>query len=212
MHYLFDFDGTLADSMPTWAGFHIDMLKEYGITVPNDFVKTITPLGNIRASQHTINLGVSLTLDEYLQRMHVVLSDRYGNKIPLKKGVERTLKALVAEGHKVHVLTASPHKYIDPCLLRTGVYDLFDKVWSIDDFGYPKSETIIYEEAAKRLGASVSDCIFVDDNLTCVRTAKKAGMTVVGIYDETSSSLVEEIKVSADRYIYEFDEIIDMKL
>ncbi len=211
MHYLFDFDGTLADSMPTWAGFHISMLKEYGISCPDGFVKTITPLGNVRASEYTISLGVDLTLDEYLSRMQVVLSEQYGNRILLKKGVERTLKALIERGHTVHVLTASPHKYIDPCLKRNGIYGLFDKVWSIDDFGYPKSEVIIYEEAARRLNAELSDCVFVDDNLTCCTTAKKAGMKVVGIYDETSSNLVEEIKAASDRYVYGFDEIIDIK-
>ena len=211
MHYLFDFDGTLADSMPTWAGFHISMLKEYGIPCPDGFVKTITPLGNIRASEYTISLGVDLTLDEYLARMQVVLSEQYGNRILLKKGVEKTIRHLISKGHTVHVFTASPHKYIDPCLKRNGIYELFDKVWSIDDFGYPKSEVIIYEEAAKRLGVQVSDCVFIDDNLTCCLTGKKAGMTVIGIYDETSSNLVEDIKNASDRYVYEFDEIIDIE-
>ncbi len=211
MHYIFDFDGTLADSMPTWAGFHISMLKEYGIPCPDGFVKTITPLGNVRASEYTISLGVDISLDEYLSKMQVVLSEMYGNVIPLKRGVEETLKTLVSRGHSVHVLTASPHKYIDPCLIRNGVYGLFDKVWSIDDFGCTKAETVIYEETAKRLNADVSDCIFVDDNLTCCATAKKAGMKVVGIYDETSSDLVEEIKAASDRYVYEFDEIKDIE-
>lgn len=211
MHYLFDFDGTLADSMPTWAGFHIDMLKEFGIPCPDGFVKTIAPIGNVRASEYTISLGVPLTLEEYLSRMQTVLSDRYGNHILLKKGVERTLRDLTSKGHTVHVLTASPHKYIDPCLKRNGVYGLFDKIWSIDDFGYTKAQTIIYEEAAKRLNADLSDCVFVDDNLTCCTTAKKAGMTVIGIYDDTSSNLVEEIRAVSDRYVYEFDEIMDIE-
>ena len=98
MHYLFDFDGTLADSMPTWAGFHISMLKEFGIPCPDGFVKTITPLGNIRASEYTISLGVALTLEEYLARMQVVLSEQYGNRILLKNGVEKTLRHLISKG------------------------------------------------------------------------------------------------------------------
>ena len=211
MHYLFDFDGTLADSMPTWAGFHISMLREYVITCPDGFVKTITPLGNLRASEYTISLGVDLALNEYLEKLQSVLSEQYGNRILLKKGVEETLRHLISKGHTVHVLTASPHKYIDPCLKRTGIYELFDKIWSIDDFGHTKNEVIIYEEAAKRLGVQVSDCVFVDDNLTCCLTAKKAGMTVIGIYDETSSSLTEEIKAASDKYVYSFDEIMDIE-
>ena len=47
--YLFDFDGTLVDSMGTWAGVHMQALRDGGIPVPDDFVNTITPLGNYRA-------------------------------------------------------------------------------------------------------------------------------------------------------------------
>ena len=31
MFYIFDFDGTLVDSMPFWAGTHIKALTENGI-------------------------------------------------------------------------------------------------------------------------------------------------------------------------------------
>ena len=62
MKYIFDFDGTLVDSMPTWAGVHINALKNGGIPVPDGFVNTITPLGNYRASQYTVSLGLDISL------------------------------------------------------------------------------------------------------------------------------------------------------
>ncbi len=43
--YLFDFDGTLVDSMPAYTGCMLRMLDENNIKYSDDIVKIITPLG-----------------------------------------------------------------------------------------------------------------------------------------------------------------------
>ena len=207
MFILFDFDGVLVDSMPVWAGVHINMLKEFGVPVPEDFVKTITPLGNLKASEYTISLGANISLEDYLSRQHTVLSYEYGERIVLKDTVKETLETLKAQGHSLNVLTASPHRYVDPCLKRNGIYGLFDNVWTIDDFGLTKDNVKIYRDAASRLGANEKECVFFDDNVTAVKTAAASGMRTVGVYDATSEALKEEIKSSCDLYINRFSEL-----
>ena len=44
-YYLFDFDGTLVDSMPTFCSCMLRILDENHIAYPADITKTITPLG-----------------------------------------------------------------------------------------------------------------------------------------------------------------------
>jgi HAD superfamily hydrolase (TIGR01509 family) len=185
------------------------MLKEFGIEVPKDFVKTIVPLGNLRASKHTISLGADISLEEYLSRQHVILSKEYGEKIELKEGVKESLERLKSQGHSLNVLTASPHRYLDPCLKRNGVWELFENVWSIDDFDLTKDNVKIYEESAERLGTKTSDCVFFDDNVTAIKTASASGMKTVGVYDDTSDDLADEIKRSCDLYVYNFSEIFN---
>lgn len=207
MIYIFDFDGTLVDSMPTWSGVHVNALKSAGIPVPDDFVQTITPLGNYRASQYTISLGLDVSLESYLDFVSKTLYEAYTTRIELRSGVKEKLSELRAAGHSLNVLTASPHHYLDPCLRRHGIYDLFDKVWTIEDFGYTKAQTIIYTEAARRLDASIDRCVFVDDNATAVETAKKTGMYTVGIFDETSKDFAPQLKAVSDLYIEDFSQI-----
>ena len=207
MIYIFDFDGTLVDSMPTWSGVHVNALKSAGIPVPDDFVQTITPLGNYRASQYTISLGLDVSLESYLDFVSKTLYEAYSTRIELRSGVKEKLSELKAAGHSLNVLTASPHHYLDPCLRRHGIYDLFDKVWTIEDFGYTKAQTIIYTEAARRLDASIDRCVFVDDNATAVETAKKTGMYTVGIFDETSKDFAPQLKAVSDLYIEDFSQI-----
>ena len=40
--YLFDFDGTLVDSMPTFSGLMIRILNEHNIKYGDDIIKIIT--------------------------------------------------------------------------------------------------------------------------------------------------------------------------
>jgi HAD superfamily hydrolase (TIGR01509 family) len=207
MNYIFDFDGTLVDSMPYWAGAHIKALEDAGIPIPDGFVNTITPLGNLGASKYTISLGLSASLDEYLSSLNERLYREYTTRVPLKSHVHETLLKLKACGHRLFVLTASPHFYLDDCLKGLGIYDLFDAVYSIDDFGMVKSDTAIYVATANRIGASVSDCVFVDDNEIAVATSKAAGMYAVGVYDESSKDRQNSIAAIADAYAVTFAEL-----
>ena len=50
--YLFDFDGTLVDSMPTYVAIMLNNLDEYGVKYGDDIVKIITPLGYGGAAEY----------------------------------------------------------------------------------------------------------------------------------------------------------------
>ena len=63
---------------------------------------------------------------------------------------------------------------------------------------------------AKKLGVTVQEVLFLDDNLNADKTAKTAGMKVCGVYDESSKEYVDEIKRIADFYIYDFSELLDL--
>ena len=45
--YIFDFDGTLVDSMPTWSRVMKRLLDETNTPYGEDIIKIITPLGNL---------------------------------------------------------------------------------------------------------------------------------------------------------------------
>ncbi len=207
--YLFDFDGTLVDSMPTFVGVMKRILDENGISYGEDLVKIITPLGYVGTAEYYVEtLGVRKTREELIATMHAYAVEAYTNDVQAKDGVVTTLRAMKARGDSLSVLTASPHAALDPCLKRLGIYDLFTYVWSCEDFGTTKSDPEIYRMAAERLGASVQDVIFVDDNLGADQTAKEAGMVVYGIYDPSSAEYVEEMKAITDGYVYEFPQLL----
>ena len=208
--YLFDFDGTLVDSMPTYVASMLRILDENGIPYEKDIVKIITPLGVKGTAEYFIELGVKKSLLEIVEDMKKYMLDGYFNVIPAKEKVVSVLKELKRRGASLNVLTASPHITLDACLKRLELYDLFDNVWSCDDFCTTKADPEIYKMAAGKLNKNVSEVLFLDDNLNADQTAKKAGMKVCGVYDDSSKEYVNEIKAATDYYIYNFSELLEI--
>ena len=204
--YIFDMDGTLVDSVYALENSTKAFLDDMGVISPDNIVEIITPLGYEGAAKYIKSLGVDKTVDELLKLMKNSMIKEYESKIPAKPHAVKLLKRLHDEGNTLCVLTASPHFLLDPCFKRLGIYNLFEHVWSTDDFGLAKSDVKIYHEAAKLLGVIAADCTFVDDNIINIRTAKEAGLTTVAVYDVTSENSAEELKKIADKYIYSFEE------
>lgn len=208
--YLFDFDGTLVDSMPTFVGVMLRILDERKIAYSEDIVKIITPLGYRGTASYYRTLGIKESEEELVEIMNRYARDEYENNIHEKEGVIATLREMKARGDDLNVLTASPHTALDPCLKRLGLWELFTNVWSCDDFATTKADPEIYRMAAERMGVSACEVIFVDDNINAVRTAKRAGMVSVGIFDQSSADCVHEFKAEADGYAMTFAELLEI--
>ncbi len=206
--YLFDFDGTLVDSMPVYVSSMLRILDENGVCYGDDIVKIITPLGLIGTAKYYIEIGVDKTEEELISTMKEYMLHEYLYNIPAKENVISTLNELKTRGASLNVLTASPHATLDACLKRIGIYDLFDNVWSCDDFCTTKADPQIYVEAAKKIGKPVNEILFLDDNFNADKTAKQAGMLVCGVYDKSSDEYVDDIKSVTDYYFYDFKELL----
>lgn len=209
--FLFDFDGTLVDSMPVYSGEMKRILDERSIAYGDDLIKIITPLGFVYTAKYYIEtLGLQMDEDALVALMKEYMIEAYSTRVPAKANVPEVLRALKEKGCSLNVLTASPHDTLDPCLKRLGLWELFDNVWSCNDFGTSKSDPEIYRMAAQRIGVPVEEVIFLDDNYNADKTAREAGTQVWGVYDDSSRDSTEEIKSVSDHYITDFSEILDI--
>ena len=206
--YIFDFDGTLVDSMPSWIGKIYYALNRCGAKYPEDIAKIAVTLGDGgTANYFRERLGITLSSDEIIALMDEFALPKYRDEILLKDGVLEYLKLLKSNGCSLNVLTASPHKMVDPCLTRNGVFDLFDNVWTCEDFGLSKSDVAIYFNAAERLGVDPADVVFVDDNLVPIKKSHEAGMLALGVFDASADPDRAEIVNAADLYAVSMKEL-----
>ncbi len=208
--YLFDFDGTLVDSMPTFVSVMLRILDENNIAYESDIVKVITPLGYMGTARYFIELGIDMPEEELVSLMKKYALDEYEHRINAKKNVIQTLRKLKQNNAHLNVLTASPHSMLDVCLKRLGIYELFTNVWSCDDFGTTKADPDIYKRAAEKIGRPIDEILFLDDNYNADKTASIAGMKVCGVFDESSAEYINDIKSVSDYYIHDFSELLNI--
>ena len=199
----------LVDSMPTYVSVMLRILDENGIPYDGGLMKKITPLGYVGTAKYYVELGVPMTEEAIVARMNEYAIGEYTHNVQAKTNVIEVIQRLRARGDSLHVLTASPHATLDPCLKRLGIFDLFENVWSCEDFRTTKADPEIYRMAAEKIGRPVEEIIFLDDNYNADLTAKQAGMIVYGVYDDSSREYEQEIRSITDRYIRDFSELLE---
>ena len=204
-YYLFDFDGTLVDSMPYWSKIMLDILKDYKVEYPDNILDIVCPLGYQKTAEYFVNnLNLNENVDKLVKRMTSEAHYNYINVIPIKDGVENFLRNAKAKGVSLNVLTASPHPMLDPCLKRVGIWDLFDNVWSCEDFSTTKTDPNIYQMVAQKLGAKPNEIAFFDDNINAVKTGKSQGLYTVGLFDEAGRGFTDDMKKTCEKYFNSF--------
>ena len=210
---VFDFDGTLVDSMPTWGGKMLRILNEAGVSYPENIIEIITPLGDLGAARYFMeHLGVKESEEALLSKMDAYALPKYRDEILAKEGVREALSELRRRGHRLFVLTASPHRMLDPCLERLGLAPLFEGVFSCDDFATTKANPEIYDRLCERIGSQKEDLVFFDDNLGACKTAVSAGVRAVGVYDPSGEKFTEDLKALCGDYVYTLAEVSSLIL
>ena len=94
-------------------------------------------------------------------------------------GVVRLLGELGARGVKIAVASSSKNARL--ILERVGLVDRFDAIMDGSDTDRSKPDPALFLLAAERLGVPPSRCLVVEDGLSGIEGARRAGMAVVGI-------------------------------
>ena len=91
--YLFDFDGTLVDSMPTYSALMLRILDEHGVEYGEDIIKIITPLGyNGTATYFIEKLGMDKSHDYLTSLMLRYAVDAYTNVVSFTLKLEQFIE------------------------------------------------------------------------------------------------------------------------
>ena len=196
--------------MPAFVSVMLKVLDENNIAYGKDIINIITPLGYMGTAEYFKKLGVNLNTDEILSAIYEYAYTEYAYNIPAKENVAEVLNKLKKDGADLNVLTASPHRFVDVCLKRLGIYDLFTNVWSCENFGTTKGNPDIYVSAAQKMGKPIGGILFLDDNYNAGMAAKRSGIKVCGVYDPSSKDYADKIRENSDYYIRDFSQLLEL--
>jgi HAD superfamily hydrolase (TIGR01509 family) len=178
--YLFDLDGTIADSMPLHFRSWTQAVEEAGGTFPEaDFYA----LGGVTLPK-TVEIlneryGYTMSPHETARRKELL----YLDMLPILKPVASVLAVILQWRGKVKfaVVSGSPHESIVGSLRTLGLLEDFPVIVGAEDYTHGKPDPEPFLTAAAKLGVSPADCLVFEDADAGIASAEAAGMAWVRI-------------------------------
>ncbi|MEY3000072.1 MAG: Fructose-phosphate phosphatase YqaB [Verrucomicrobiota bacterium] len=176
--YIFDCDGTLADSMPihlkAWnhgleAAMAPFQLTEKGFMSVAGMAlqQTLDHWNRTHDAQIDAATVIHAKNGYYLEHRHLITAIA---------PVVAFAKACKARGAKVAVASGGIREDVIETLRIIGLEDFFPVITTADDVAYAKPAPDLFLLAAQRLGVNPADCLVLEDSPLGIEAADLAGM------------------------------------
>ena len=206
---IFDMDGTLIDSNGIWRTVDETFLARRGLPYTKEYYEgvahTIFPMAAVFTREYC---RLEESTDEIMAEWMELAGDMYATSVPVKPGVREYLDKCRDAGERMIVLTSSVPVHCRTALGHLGLMPYFEKILFAHEMSLDKKDPAIFRKAAEIMGVKASDCTVYDDSVASCRSAKAAGMTVIGVYDEFFHVSWEETQAVCDRTIRSFEELL----
>jgi len=205
---IFDFDGTLVDSMFIWDTIGEDYLRSLG-KEPNEDLRTVfMPLTLEEAAEYyREHYGVTLSVKEIVGGVNAMVEEIYRTRVTLKHGVADYLRWLKENGTPMCIATVTDRYLVEETLERLGILHYFSEIFTCAEVGYGKDKPIIYRKALEHLGTPKEETFVFEDSLFALKTAWADEFSTVGVYDRYEDKQ-EDIMTFADYYISDYKDPI----
>lgn len=208
-NFIFDFDGTLVDSMGLWASIYQDTLRDFGIEPPSDYMFKVNHRAAIESAYYTI---VRFDLEVSERELRAIWDKKalyyYKHKVQLKPFAKELLDSIKKAGKKIVLATALPKDLYMAGLESLGILSYFEATTSLDEVERGKSFPDIYLKALSKVSGVPEESVVFEDSHLGIIGANKGNFHTVGVYDEVSRAHEVTMKMTANTYIYNFNELI----
>lgn len=204
---IFDFDGTLFDSMFIWKGIKYKFLDKLGLELTEDDEEAFRGLylrESLILAKERFNMKESfeelfLMFFDYLKELYLAQAEPKNDIIPF-------LEKLKAKGVKMGIATATGEPALEAVLEKYGMRDYFSVILSTYTVGASKTDPLVYDRVLEKIGTDKASTWVFEDAVYAAKTVKASGYNLVGIYDESEPE-TEVLEQLADIYIHNFSEI-----
>ncbi len=178
--YLFDLDGTVADTMPLHYQSWTQAVVEQGGTFPEDLFYNWGGIPILRTVE-LLNerFGYSMSPSAVTHRKE----ELYLAMLSGIRPVTSVLTVMEAEHGRMPfaIVSGSPHTSIRRTLSAQGLLKKFEVLVGAEDYAHGKPHPESFLTAAKRLGVPPAECLVFEDADACIASAEAAGMAWVRI-------------------------------
>ena len=204
---IFDFDGTLFDSMHVWVGIRDKYFDRIGLKLSKEdeeVFKGVYLRESLILAKERFSLPQSY--EELYNQFFDYIKELYLSDTKPKNDIIPFLEKLKSRGVKMGIATATGEPALIAALEKFGMLDYFSFICSTYTVGAAKTEPKLYDTVLERLGTDKETTWIFEDALYALKTAKENGYNVVGIYDKSEPN-AEEFRNTVDIYIHNYSEI-----
>ena len=201
---IFDFDGTLFDSMFIWDTAGETYLRSIGKEPAEDLQSILKPMSLYQSASYLKEqYGIPLSIEEIMDSVNKTVEAFYLDSILPKPGVIEMLEVLYRKGIRMCIATATDLYQVEAALARCKMRHFFSEIFTCTEVGCGKDQPLIFRMAMDHLGTDRTNTMIVEDAWHAVRTAKNDGFIVAAIYD-AHESMQNSIRKAADVYLTDY--------
>ena len=182
--FLYDCDGTLADSMVPHIEAWVEAVGRHRVRIPGSL---ITELAGMPATKTVEEInrryGSRLDPEKIAQEKEDLFHDHYLHRVTAIDSVVENLKANHGKV-KIGIVSGGRTRIVHKTLEMLGIANLVDVVICAEDVAHGKPDPEPYLIAAARLGIHPDHCLVFEDGELGIQSAMNAGMDWVRIEND----------------------------
>jgi HAD superfamily hydrolase (TIGR01509 family) len=175
--FIFDCDGTLADSMPLHQQAWTVAFEAHGANIDFNWELFMRRAGmTLERTVEELNVEFGLTLDpgRVAATQRLAYEKLIANVLPISPVVDFARR--MAKGHPLSVASGGEKSIVRRTLSTIGVADLFSIVVTSEEVERGKPDPDLFLLAAERMGIDPAACCVFEDSELGILAAERAGM------------------------------------
>ncbi|QYK01096.1 hexitol phosphatase HxpB [Shewanella psychrotolerans] len=175
---IFDMDGVLIDSEPSWQAAEFNVLSQLGLTI------------SLEEMVQTTGLRIDQVVEFWYQRQpwdnydNQATADAIVDKVAADiltngkamKGVIQALDTCKNRGLKIGLATSSSSPLIDAVMQKLDIRAYFDAICSAESLTFGKPHPEVYLNCAQALDIPPTSCLAIEDSFNGLIAARAANM------------------------------------
>ncbi|WP_445174044.1 HAD-IA family hydrolase [Microcoleus sp.] len=172
---IFDFDGTLADTIDILLSITNRLSAEFGFKSATK--EELAQLSNLNSWQILQYSGISIfKLPLLIRRLKAELHSEVPH-IQLFPGIKEVLLELKRRGFQLGIITSNSRENVLASLAKNGLQDTFTFIYSGSTFGKHK----VINKWLRRENINPEKVVYVGDEVRDIDAAKKTGIKVIAV-------------------------------
>lgn len=207
---IFDFDGTVVDSMPFLNAQLHRFITERGLVYDPEVYHAFLVMGlsDLGAYLHN-RFGLAESAEEITQLLLEEELKLYRSSIDFLPHAREFLEKAQAAGLPLGLATSSPRPLIEAFLEAHQAEALFSARCFSDEIGASKEQPDIYHRVAQEMGVELRSCMVFEDAMPALRTVNRTSATLVAVRCTASHQSLDEMRALADLVIDGYQELLE---